>query len=246
MSSSRSQCCLNLLQALLAVFALITATLASFWCETIKFIPSSRRRLSIPSLHFGLWSVRSTTIDNLGIAGNVRIVVRNTCVSYPSLLNIDSSWKAARAFSVVALILGCVVTLTLVVLSCISSDFTKRSWSLLVVLCLVILPLFQGLTFLILQSNACRDNAVVTSIGILQGVSSYSDECDWDAGSSANVAAVVLWFAAGMVMLTLGPPERDERSSSRTQEVKNNNTGAAAMTEADGAIGGSEIPNLNV
>jgi len=97
-----------------------------------------------------------------------------------------------------------------------------------------------------LQPNAYRDNAVVRSIGILQRVSSYSDECDWDAGSSANVAAVVFWFAAGIIMLTFGAPERVEGSPSGTREVKNNNTETAAMTEADGAIGGSGNPTLNV
>ena len=91
---------------------------------------------------------------------------------------------------------------------------------------IIVLTLFQGLTFLIFKSNACEDNPVtralkeeLSSYARTNGITAreeanfnltidqlWEDECSWDSGSSANVVAVICWFLAGVFMLGLGAP----------------------------------------
>lgn len=84
---------------------------------------------------------------------------------------------------------------------------------------IIILPLFQGLTFLIFQSNACENNPVVSAIGTVGTVDLYENACQWSDGLNANVTACVLWFAAGVYMLAIGAPTLLERPPPETQEV---------------------------
>jgi hypothetical protein len=234
-----NQWCLHMIPALLSAFAFTTAALASFWCETVKFVPSEDTPNSLPSLHFGIWYQRQTEVESIEVGDNVRVVVRNTCVDYPGSIDIDSSWKTARAFSVMALLIGGLVTFALVLAPCAYSYAGKGRWQSLAIFCLVVLPLFQGLTFLLFQSDACLENPVVSNIRNTedqqQGLDFYPDECEWDAGSSANVSAAVLWFVAGLAMLAVGAPRRPERPPPETQQVTYQHTenldGTATVAE---------------
>jgi hypothetical protein len=98
--------------------------------------------------------------------------------------------------------------------------FDDSKWRSMALFFCVIITLFQGLTLLLLQSNAaCHDNRIVQSLEETVGRSVYNESCVWDEGSSANVASTSLWFATGIVMLFLGRPIATPRPPTETQAV---------------------------
>jgi hypothetical protein len=85
---------------------------------------------------------------------------------------------------------------------------------------MILLAPFQGLLFLLFQSNACQENPVVANIEeAFARVDLYEAECSWDAGSTANVFSVFLWFAAGVLLLVMGAPQWPEQPPVETQAV---------------------------
>lgn len=83
----------------------------------------------------------------------------------------------------------------------------------------ILMTLFQGLTLIFLSSNACQDNALVTSLAENQSAF-YQSSCGFGWGSSINVAAVVCWFIAGVLMLTIiPPPKRPDPGPKETHTV---------------------------
>lgn len=81
--------------------------------------------------------------------------------------------------------------------------------------------LSQGLTLLIFKSIACTDNNVIQALEASSGGRDiYNNTCEWDKGSSMNVAAIVLWFVTGVSMILLGPPQPDEAEPRRSKKPK--------------------------
>jgi hypothetical protein len=221
--------CLGLLPAVLASFAIMTSFLFSFWCESIKFtaLVSSE---DLPDIQAGVWYVRDT--ERQEIAG--KYVVREVCVDYPSGTDLDSEWRTVRAFSIITGVIGGILTFVLWLSPCLYflSDSTWRSVALLFI---VVMTLFQGITFLLFRSVACTDSPILDALG---ATALYDDECEWDSGSTANVFSTVLWFCTGIAMLALGAPQRPERPPTETQTV--------TYQQTENPQGGTTVVQVNV
>lgn len=107
---------------------------------------------------------------------------------------------------------------------------------------LVVLPLFQGLTFLIYNSSFCTDNPILALYGVSDD---YSSECQWNQGSTANVVSVVLWFLTGVAMMVVGCPQRPVRPPPETQAVAYQQTtgpdGTSTVSQV-GVVKGTTVP----
>jgi len=236
--------CLHLLPAIFATLAFMTAFLFSFWCESIKFTLNETAQVDAPSLHFGPWYQRQQAVEEEGVGGESRFFIRNKCVAYPGSVSVDSSWKTTRAFSIMAPIIGGLGAFVLWLAPCLYF-LNESSWRSLAIIFIVVVTLFQGLTFLFLKSNACKDNLIVAQFENLGDGSLYPDECEWDEGSTTNVISVVLFFLTGVTMLILGVPVRPPRPPPETQTVTYQRTelpdGGHTVTEVN-VVKGVAVP----
>jgi hypothetical protein len=191
----------------IASFAAMTSALASFWCQTIKFTPlvpnNSNGNITIVSdpVQVGMWYRQETQWNTI----NGYLISRSVCVDYASQSDIDSPWKTARAFSIMSLVIGGLITVLLWLTPCLMS-ISLAHWQLCIVL-LILVTLFQGLTFMIFQSDLCSDNSIALTGLPSQSQNLFEDECEWDDGTTANVISTVLWFLTALFMMYLkGPP----------------------------------------
>mmetsp|Transcript_14060 Transcript_14060/g.18336 ORF Transcript_14060/g.18336 Transcript_14060/m.18336 type:complete len:285 (-) Transcript_14060:196-1050(-) len=194
--------------AMLASGAFISSMLFSFWCESIKFEPVERNSTLavLDVLHFGPWYQLETYVDYDEVGDYTRVMTIKECVDWKFDPEIDSKWKAVRAFTVMTAIIGGFATLALWFIPCVRGRINDSLWKGTSLLFCVVLTLFQGLTFLIFRSNACDTNSMLQGVKAVAGTFLYEDECQWDSGSSANVVSTVMWFCAGLVMIITGPP----------------------------------------
>jgi hypothetical protein len=221
--------CLSLLPAILASFAIMTSFLFSFWCESIKFAALESSE-DLPDIQAGVWYVRDT--ERQEIAG--KYVVREVCVDYPSGTDLDSEWRTVRAFSIITGVIGGILAFVLWISPCLYFLDDSR-WRSVALLLIVVMTLFQGLTFLLFRSVACTDSPILDALG---ATALYDDECEWDSGSTANVFSTVLWFCTGIAMLALGAPQRPERPPTETQTV--------TYQQTENPEGGTTVVQVNV
>jgi hypothetical protein len=196
-----------MIPAVLAGFAFMTSFLFSFWCESIKFT-SVNPTPDVPDILGGVWYRQDTVYEEV----NGRIFIRDVCVDYPSGTEIDSKWKTVRAFSIIAPVLGGLLTVILILAPCLYF-LDEMTWRSIAIQFIVVITIFQGLTFLIFQSSACTEQQIVQVSGL------YNEECEWEAGSTTNVFSIALWFLTGLVMLKIGAPKRPEIPPAETQAV---------------------------
>ena len=188
----------------LGISAITCSFLSSFWCRSIYFEPATTLA---PQLSFGIWFQKETEFFVVsGSNGETTLVEKNSCVSYSDLVPIDTKWKTARAFSIIAPVVG---IFAIGSIFCIRSD---KAWKITGLILLLFVTLFQGLTFVLLQSNACQgiplldevqDNIIWYALVKL----AYPNNCLLGAGSTVNIIATVLWFISGLIMLIVGPPD---------------------------------------
>jgi hypothetical protein len=118
----------------------------------------------------------------------------------------------------------------------------ENTWKFIAIIFSFFLTLFQGLTLLIFDSSFCTDNSILTGYGL---TNSYSAECSWDQGSTANVIAIILWFATGIAMMLNGVPTRPERPPPETQTVTYQQTqlaeGGSTVAKV-GVVKGTAVP----
>jgi len=101
---------------------------------------------------------------------------------------------------------------------------------------LLVLPVLQAITFLMLQSNACSSNPLVDDppemvdeqVYSLLLSSVYNDKCEWGLGMTLNVVSVVCWFLTGLTVCCAGERRRGRKVSNDTQEGKQPKKRAAA------------------
>ena len=77
-------------------------------------------------------------------------------------IDLDSSWKAARAFSILAFILACVILVVRLCVSCAPDpDLYSSGIGTRVAPLYLLTAVLQGLTLLFLNSKACTNNPLV-------------------------------------------------------------------------------------
>lgn len=188
---------LGFVPAILATFALLTGLLASFWCQTVQYVPFANATTpDLPILYFGPWLEKAITTDN---AGGEAVQVGPTCVPFPEGTYLDPKQRVAQAFGIVATLLGAAVTVALWIGPLRPGSFGPCRWQGLGRCVMTFQTLFQGLTFYALDSKFCTDNPIVASLG-------WSNEygsCQWGPGTTCNVISTVLWYVTGTVMCYL-------------------------------------------
>jgi len=185
---------------------------------------------SLPTVEFGLYTTKRYYIQEFP-DNNYR--VKTGCFYFDSDVSFDTKWRAARALGCTTIAVGgLAILVSIFVPMC--YRISDSAWKALAGLYMVILPLFQGLTFIMLKSKLCTGNGVF--FDFMEVGSSYGS-CQWNGGSSANVCAIILWFLAGVTMLFCGTPNCGSPEPAETQDVtyerSKNPEGTVTVTETD-------------
>lgn len=160
-----------------------------------------------------------------------------SCVYYPAnSVVIDTPWRSARAFSALTIIIGGLTTFWMVLSWFLRGyDSGDRGKSMLKCagLMYMLCCLFQGLTLLLMNSNACHNNGMVqlTSTALnnnLFSVGEFPSSCTMSSGGKASIAAIVIWFLAALASLKVEPPQ------SNPITVQSHDVTYTKNTQADG------------
>ena len=157
------------------------------------------------TIHFGFWYYQSWQISN-----STNSIIEESCDHYPDSINIDKNWKAARIFSVITLTIGASLLLLNVIVGCLSSKknfYTPTGWGYL--LCCVT----QGFGLLLLDSNVCKNNALIQELEQSFPHIQFDDTCSMSRGAKCTIAATVLWFVAGVIFVKVHPSGGKDRKN---------------------------------
>mmetsp|Transcript_22324 Transcript_22324/g.46932 ORF Transcript_22324/g.46932 Transcript_22324/m.46932 type:complete len:249 (-) Transcript_22324:302-1048(-) len=204
-----------------AIFAAVAFTLSWFagiWCHFVQFTSTSGTSSTSPiTVNFGIWYYQGYQVVDSPVQGTV---VLQTCNQYPSGTNIDAAWRSARAFSTMTLIIGGIVTFFALLSGFLYPSSTSyKSGGLAFLLCC----LFQGLSLLLLDSNACNYNEMIDDLEKSFNDSNsihldFEETCSLGPGAKCAIASTVFWFVAGVAALKVEPPRRGEITQ-QTQDV---------------------------
>jgi hypothetical protein len=141
-------------------------------------------------LHFGLWSYQTwSSVSNSAIIEGCRF--------YPDYVEIDSQWKAARSFSIMALVLGAGIVMAKVISMC-KKDVGEIRVSPFTGATILLCSLFSSLSLLFLGSDVCKDNQLSEEF-----FKSFPDidmsllGCSISTGANCIIASTTLYFVAG-------------------------------------------------
>lgn len=172
----------------IGALALILSLLSGTQCEFVKrTVIADGRELSL-----GIWNMDESDMNG-GSA-----TPPNSCVDYPGGVKLDASWRTAKAFSVMAPIIGGLAVIWTCFGYCIF--FSLESWKFFgffILLC----SLFEGLVLVFLAGNACQNSELFDlSLGA----------CEMEWGAKSAIVSTVFWFVAGSLMTfeIIGPPTR--------------------------------------
>lgn len=225
---------LSMLPGIIAAFAFIVSLFGGAYCKFLSFTSTSRESTggveSPITLYFGIWYYQGWQLVNSATQGDI---ILETCYNYPDGMNIDSKWRTARAFSIITLVISGVVTFWALLASCIyPSKQNYKAGGMIYILCC----LFQGLTLLLLDSNACHNNSLITVLReqIPDDSVTFQPSCSMAAGANCAIAGTVLFFVAGIAAMKVDPPAR----SPITQET--HDVTYTRITGEDGTVVVSE------
>eukprot|EP00804_Cyclotella_cryptica_P024263 CCRYP_012543-RA/>CCRYP_012543-RA protein AED:0.32 eAED:0.32 QI:243/1/1/1/1/1/3/1091/255 len=188
---------------LLGALAFILSGFGGVYCKFLSHISTGGLEQPI-TINSGIWYYQGYAIVNTTVQGTV---VLETCNNYPDNVYIDPKWKSARAFATMALIIGGCVTFWGLLAGCLyPNKAAYKLGGILMMLCC----LFQGLTFLFLDSEACHNNSLTAALE--QEISlinlTFEDSCVLAAGGKCAIAATILWFLAALSAFKVDPPKR--------------------------------------
>lgn len=207
--------CYSILTSILAATAFLLCWSAEFGCSFISF--TSKTGFANPvTVQFGIWSYQFWTIAT-SVGGSV---IFETCHRYPSSVNVDGNWKAARAFSTMALLVGGIFLFANLISACLSPS---RKTSRAEAPAFLVAFFFQGMSLLLLKSALCQDNSLIRQLqkdaGILgnNGVE-FQDTCSLSTGANCTIAAIVFWFLAAIASSIGVKTEKKEEADSAMTE----------------------------
>lgn len=225
---------IGLLAPCIASLAVMFSFIGNFWCETVQFATNGdwvgTVEFTPSDIQIGPWNQKDTVlVSRTNIDGSTYYFVRDICTDFSGPVDIDAKWKTVRAFSIMTPIIGGLLACVLFFTNC-SYYLSEATWKNVIILFLVLLPLFQGLSFLLLNSNACANNPLLSANPSPDTITNdtwsewvrtaYPDtECSWDVGMTANVVSTVLYFVTALFMIYTGVPTRPPQEPPQTQEV---------------------------
>ena len=122
--------------------------------------------------------------------------VMESCHQYPDYIDLDSTWKAARVFSILTLVFALLVVFLNTLHSC-ASDLEKTKTRWLEAPMLLLTTLCQGLSLLLLSSSACKNNQMVNELTNVESPLrdiDFQDTCSISTGSKVFISATVFYF----------------------------------------------------
>lgn len=172
-------------------------------------------------LHFGIWSYQTWTKVS-SINGPV---IFEGCHHYPEFVEVDPLWKAARAFSVMALVFC--VGMMLVTLYSMCDKVTEKELRVSPVTGLgyTVCSLFSGLSLLLLGSDLCKDNTLSDEImNSFPNNDMNISSCHIATAGKCSISATILAFLAGAASLHayfMGVSnDKNEKGNSRNGTVE--------------------------
>lgn len=183
---------IQVLETTCAITAFVLMWIGSMQCNFIAFTDTSGTSEPI-TLEYGIWFYRSWSL----VASNDGTYIVESCHQYPDWVEIDGSWKAAMAFSVITTVLGILVFIVSVISACTTGTGNNPDnkpvtfgW---MAPCYLLTAICQGLTLLLLNSNACRNNDLKPD---LPDTVSFPDTCSIARGAKLTISATSFWLAA--------------------------------------------------
>jgi len=203
---TRGRCLQAFLPSTLAVCAITLGTAANFYCETVKFVQTEGNQDL--SLYVSPWNYRTKDTYEWGDG----TYIFTTCRSYSYLednfgfeYTVDAITRTVWSFSIVTPILGGVFILG----ACLGPCMTVRPsvWKSMGVI-FVLLSAFQGITLLIQSSSICSYNPVLQYMESSNPdiAATLPESCELATGFLLNIAAVILWFLAGVSAIVFRAP----------------------------------------
>jgi hypothetical protein len=147
------------------------------------------------SLHFGLFSYQTWTV----LSSLQGAVIFQGCWRYPDYVEIDSEWKAARAFAIIALIFGFAFLFLEMFAACQGSTRGGKRVAPSSGTGFLFCSLSSGLTLLFLGSDICKENTLTESLeAVFPNINMDVAKCGISTGANCTIAATILWFLAGI------------------------------------------------
>lgn len=189
---------LSLLSSIFALVAFVLNWVAVAGCNFVNLAITfgSSSEPSSFSLHFGIWFYQTWTL----VASLGGSVVFEGCWRYPDYVQFDAYMKSARAFSVMALIVGAGFMIADFISACTSSQTGgKRVASPSIQgVGYILASIFCGLSLLILDSDICQDNNLVGQFtSLFPDVNMITANCGISTGAKCAISAAVFYFMAG-------------------------------------------------
>lgn len=236
------------LSAVLALAAFVLSWVGCLSCQFVKFAADTSSSLSSSgtnthtpiALEFGLWRHQALRFDReesgseSGSSGTTALHYTATCRSYPPDDDgpyVDPAWKAARAFSVLAIVAGGAFLVIVV-----AAGFAARPDPAKAIVGpgFALACLFQGLSLLFLTSDVCRDNDAVREIANGDGGDddpsstlghiAFAESCSISYGAECVIAATVLWFVASIASCLARAAERAEEDEESPTSLPRSNS----------------------
>lgn len=117
-----------------------------------------------------------------------------SCHQYPADMTIDASWKAARAFSILAFIFGIIVLIVSMIKSCAYDPDKYSALDKWMPPAYFLTGTFQALTLLVLSSDLCKDNSLMDEIPMKEVL--FPETCSIANGAKLIISATAFWVAA--------------------------------------------------
>lgn len=210
--------------------ALFLSLLGNLVCQFVSFGIAVEQTTREADIFFGIWYYKG--LANV-TTGNV-VQTIEVCKSYPSGTAFDSTWQSAKAFSIIAPVIGGVFWCWICFALC--SEMPRSVWRMIGGL-FVLNTVFQGLTLLYLNSDGCLNNEFTAFIEGLYPNVTADDTCSMAWGAKTAIAATACWFVAGVSMFAIDAPTKPELPPPETQTVTYTKT-----TQQDG----TEVINSDV
>lgn len=195
--------------------AFILLWVSGLQCNFIKFTSATYGSSRPLAQEFDIWNYQSVS----AVVSSDGTFMFKSCHSYPDYVQMDSSWKAAKAFTVLTFIASLVIIICNSLAACwdfseISADLKKEAATY------VIIGIFQGLTLLFLNSNICKNNVMVKEATdpALSNLE-FPDTCSMSTGAKLSIAATVLWFAAAFTAFLGHKTYKEEEKRAETMSI---------------------------
>jgi len=171
------------------------------------------------TLGLGLWSYQSSKEENSGL------LIQDTCVEYDTeLVDVNGAWSAARAFGILALIIGGLNVMFGYWLvyrrrsSAVSNEAAQeeegteeesttaplcggeRTQSHITGALYIVTSIYQGFTLFFLLSSICTGETELNLSEIVSPAEVIYGECTMSVGANMALASTILWFIAGVFL----------------------------------------------